>query len=72
MIPDQNLPYENSQIPATKYSDEKTWDAMFEKAVHTEKGEHPDLVPYWCLTDGDEAKVKIKGRLTITLQYIFL
>lgn len=36
------------------------WDAMFEKAVHTEKGEHPDLVPYWCLTDGDEAKVKIE------------
>lgn len=48
------------QNVAYKYSDEKTWDAMFEKAVHTEKGEHPDLVPYWCLTDGDEAKVKIE------------
>lgn len=45
---------------AYKYYYEKTWDAMFEKAVHTEKGEHPDLVPYWCLTDGDEAKVKIE------------
>jgi len=26
MIPDQKLPYENSQVPDTKYSDEKTPD----------------------------------------------
>jgi hypothetical protein len=45
---------------AYKYNSEKTWDAMFEKAVQTEKGNHPDLVPYWCLTDGEAAKVKIE------------
>jgi len=45
---------------AYKYKDEKSWDAMFEKAVELEKGKHPDLVPYWCLTDGDTGNVKIE------------
>nr|HPM11296.1 helicase C-terminal domain-containing protein [Paludibacter sp.] len=45
---------------AYKYSSEKTWDAMFEKAAQTEKGDLPDLVPYWCLTDGEAAPVKIE------------
>jgi len=45
---------------AHKYSSEKTWDAMFEKAAQTEKGDLPDLVPYWCLTDGEAAPVKIE------------
>ena len=48
----QNLAY--------RYSDEKSWDAMFEKAAEVEKGEHPDLVPYWSLTDGENLKVKIE------------
>ena len=45
---------------AYKYASEKTWDAMFEKAAQTEKGDFPDLVPYWCLTDGYSAPVKIE------------
>jgi len=45
---------------AHKYSSEKTWDAMFEKAEQTEKGDLSDLVPYWCLTDGESAPVKIE------------
>lgn len=45
---------------AYKYASEKTWDSMFEKAAQTEKGDFPDLVPYWCLTDGDSAPVKIE------------
>jgi len=48
------------QNVAHKYGDESTWDAMFEKAAQTEKGELPDLVPYWCLTDGESAAVKIE------------
>lgn len=45
---------------AYKYASEKAWDAMFKKAAQTEKGDFPDLVPYWCLTDGDSAPVKIE------------
>jgi hypothetical protein len=45
---------------AHKYFAEKTWDKMFEKAARSEKGKYPDLVPYWCLTDGEAAKVKIE------------
>lgn len=44
---------------AHKYNSEFTWDAMFKKAAQIEKGAHPDLVPYWCLTDAEETKVKI-------------
>lgn len=48
------------QNVAHKYSSEKTWDSMFEKAAQTEKGDLPDLVPYWCLRDGETAPVKIE------------
>ncbi len=43
-----------------KYSDEKTWDEMFEKAVKLEKGENSDIVPFWCLADNKTSKVKIE------------
>jgi len=45
---------------AFRYGDEKTWDGMFEKATEIEKGEHPDLVPFWSLTDSENTKVKIE------------
>ncbi len=45
---------------AYRYGDEKTWDRMFEKATEIEKGEHPDLVPFWSLTDSENTKVKIE------------
>lgn len=48
------------QNVAHRYSEEHTWNDMFERAAEVEKGEHPDLVPYWSLTDGENAKVKIE------------
>lgn len=45
---------------AHKYDSEKTLDTMFEKAAQTENGDLLDLVPYWCLKDGEEATVKIE------------
>jgi hypothetical protein len=45
---------------AHRYHEEGTWEAMFQKAAEIEKGENPDLVPFWSLTDGDHAKVKIE------------
>ena len=45
---------------ASKYQHEATWEAMFEKAVQTEKGSFSDLVPYWCLTESESATVKIE------------
>lgn len=45
---------------AHRYGSEKSWDDMFEKASQTEKGDLSDLVPYWCLTDGEKAPVKIE------------
>lgn len=45
---------------AHRYGDEKTWDEMFKKATEIEKGEHPDLVPFWSLTDSANTKVKIE------------
>lgn len=47
------------QNVAHKYGDEKTWDAMF-AAARAEKGDLPDLVPFWCLADGESALVKIE------------
>ncbi|MEI8199110.1 MAG: helicase-related protein [Eubacteriales bacterium] len=45
---------------AAKYKDEYTWKGMFKKASELEKGEHSDLVPYWCLTDTANSAVKIE------------
>jgi hypothetical protein len=43
-----------------RYGAEKTWDEMFAKAAAEEKGSHPDLVPFWCLTDPSNLAVKIE------------
>lgn len=45
---------------ADKYSEEKTWDKVFEKASILEKGNHSDIVPYWCLGDSNGSAVKIE------------
>jgi len=45
---------------AAKYGDQDTWDAMFEKASTMEKGDHSDLVPYWCLANNQDSAVKIE------------
>jgi hypothetical protein len=45
---------------ANKYGDEFTWDAMFDKASKTEKGNSSDLVPFWNLADGEKGHVKIE------------
>jgi len=48
------------QNVAEKYGDENTWEDMFLKASAEEKGEHSDLIPFWCLSNGHNSAVKIE------------
>lgn len=48
------------QNVAQQYSDAMDWDAMFKQAAVEQKGRHPDLVPYWCLPNGDDNAVRIE------------
>lgn len=47
---------------ARKYGDikfkENIWDEMFDAALKSEKGDYPELVPFWCLPDGGEVKIE--------------
>lgn len=47
---------------ARKYGDiefkKNIWDEMFEAALKNEKGDYPELVPFWCLPDGGEVKIE--------------
>ena len=45
---------------ARRYGSEFSWDDMFAHAAADLKGDHPDLVPYWCLPDLDGDSVKIE------------
>jgi len=45
---------------AGKYGGEITWERMFSCAEKTEKGNYPDLVPYWCLPNAAADTVKIE------------
>ena len=45
---------------ASKYGEEPTWEAMFDRAVREEKGKFPDLVPYWCLPNVSQDMVHIE------------
>jgi hypothetical protein len=37
---------------------EKIWDEMFDAALKKEKGDYPELVPFWCLPGGGEVKIE--------------
>src|SRR5665647_2507586 len=47
---------------AKKYGDiefsEKIWDEMIDAALKNEKGDYPELVPFWCLPGGGEVKIE--------------
>lgn len=45
---------------ADKYGDENTWDEMFKRASAVEKGNHSDIIPYWCVLNSNESAVKIE------------
>ena len=34
------------------------WQEMFEEALRNEKGDNPELVPFWCLPDGGKVKIE--------------
>lgn len=48
------------QNVARRYGGEPDWESMFRRAAEEEKGEYPDLVPYWCLPESEEDQVKIE------------
>lgn len=37
---------------------ENIWNEMFDAALKNEKGDHPELVPFWCLPSGGEIKIE--------------
>lgn len=47
---------------AEKYGNIKlkqdVWREMFEEALQNEKGDKPELVPFWCLPDGGKVKIE--------------
>ena len=45
---------------AHKYRNEFDWDNMFVHAARDMKKDYPDLVPFWCLPESKENKVKIE------------
>lgn len=48
------------QNVARRYGNAMDWEDMFQQAMLEQKGQHPDLVPYWCLPNGDENAVRIE------------
>ena len=47
---------------AEKYGDidfsQNVWDEMFDAALKNEKGDNPELVPFWCLPSGGNVKIE--------------
>ena len=45
---------------AARYGTLPTWEEMFAEAARQEKGDYPDLIPYWCLPADGKHKTKIE------------
>lgn len=45
---------------AARYGTRPTWEEMFTEAAQREKGDYPDLIPYWCLPAEGEHQTKIE------------
>lgn len=47
---------------AAKYGDvqfyQDVWKEMFDAALENEKGDNPELIPFWCLPDGSKVKIE--------------
>ncbi len=45
---------------ANQYGEAYTWEEMFKQASVAEKGNHSDIIPYWCVLHSDDTAVKIE------------